>query len=148
MRLNDKLFLQVIDATPLVSIDLVIQDETGRVLLGRRVNRPAQGFWFVPGGRIWKNEKVRDALARISQHELGTVLENPELFGVYDHIYPDNFAGEPAVNTHYVVLAYRARLDSQTHLKTDAQHSALEWWSTRDLLASAEVHDNTKAYFR
>ncbi|MDF5000441.1 NUDIX domain-containing protein, partial [Vibrio parahaemolyticus] len=71
MFLSKQRFSQVIESTPLVSIDLVIEDESGQVLLGERLNRPAQGFWFVPGGRILKDEKLEDAFARLTLEELG-----------------------------------------------------------------------------
>src|SRR5687767_7562775 len=45
MRLDDDKFLKIIEATPLVSIDLIIRNAQGQVLLGKRLNRPAQGFW-------------------------------------------------------------------------------------------------------
>ena len=142
-------FLQIVDATPLVSIDLVIRNEKNEVLLGKRVNRPAQNFWFVPGGRIRKNERVREAFARIFEAELGVSLSFKEagLIGVYDHIYEDNFAGENGINTHYVVLAYACQLKSARVLKPDAQHGELKWWDVDGLVASASVHENTKAYF-
>lgn len=54
-------FLQTVDATPLVAIDLIVPNQNGGYLLGHRVNKPAQGFWFVPGGRIRKNERLDDA---------------------------------------------------------------------------------------
>ncbi len=44
-------FKTIIDTTPLVSIDLLLRNAQGQILVGKRVNRPAQGFWFVPGGR-------------------------------------------------------------------------------------------------
>lgn len=50
MWLNNDTFLGVVASTPLVSIDLVVQSEHGELLLGHRLNRPAQGFWFVRGG--------------------------------------------------------------------------------------------------
>jgi hypothetical protein len=34
-------FLDVVRLTPLIAIDLIAVDDRGRVLLGRRVNRPA-----------------------------------------------------------------------------------------------------------
>ena len=143
-------FLQIVDATPLVSIDLIIRNETNQVLLGKRVNRPAQNFWFVPGGRIRKNERVREAYARISDAELGVPLpfNEADFIGVYDHIYEDNFAGKNGINTHYVVLAYACQLKSGGVLKPDAQHEELIWWDMADLIANASVHENTKAYFR
>ena len=147
MKLDDKLFLQVIDATPLVSIDLIIHNEAGQVLLGRRSNRPAQGYWFVPGGRITKNEKIDAALKRISEVEIGVSLERPVLLGVYDHIYEDNYAGTAGINTHYVVIAYRGQFPTGAVVTPDPQHSALKWWDTEAILNSPEAHQNTKAYF-
>jgi colanic acid biosynthesis protein WcaH len=42
MTLGERDFLEVIERTPLVSIDLVVRDEAGRVLLGRRTREPAK----------------------------------------------------------------------------------------------------------
>ena len=146
--LNDTDFLHIVDATPLVSIDLILRNERGEVLLGRRANRPAQGMWFVPGGRIRKNERVNDALRRISQRELGVTIAEAKLLGVFDHIYPDNFLGAPGVNTHYVVLGMAAELRGDLAFTADEQHEELKWWTVKQLLAETSVHENTKAYFR
>lgn len=146
--LNDTDFLHIVDATPLVSIDLILRNEYGEALLGQRTNRPAQGFWFVPGGRIRKNERIADALQRISLCELGIAVSEVKLLGAFDHIYPDNLLGAPGVNTHYVVLGMTATLAKNSRFKTDDQHSALKWWTVNELLASDLVHENTKAYFR
>lgn len=43
--LNETKFIDVIDSAPLVSIDLLLLHEN-KVLLGKRLNRPAQSFWF------------------------------------------------------------------------------------------------------
>ncbi len=51
-------FTKVIDCTPLISIDLVIENSSSEILLGYRNNRPAKGYWFVPGGRILKDESM------------------------------------------------------------------------------------------
>lgn len=147
MQLPRDLFLTVVGATPLVSIDLVIRNAEGQVLLGRRKNRPARGYWFVPGGRIFKNERVEQAMRRISQAEIGVAIDDANLLGVFDHIYPDNFWGEE-VNTHYVVLGYTYLLPAGTEIAPDDQHDALQWWTVEALLDSPEVHENTKAYFR
>jgi hypothetical protein len=36
-------FKTIIDTTPLVSIDLLVRNAQGQILVGKRVNRPAQG---------------------------------------------------------------------------------------------------------
>ena len=43
---------------PLVSIDLLVRNSEGSILLGKRENRPAMGHWFVPGGRIRRMERL------------------------------------------------------------------------------------------
>ena len=64
--LPDEVFEQVIENAPLVAIDLLVEDQDHRVLLGWRKNPPAQSSWFVPGGRIQKNETLEQAFARIT----------------------------------------------------------------------------------
>ncbi|HCB8003312.1 TPA: GDP-sugar hydrolase WbdI, partial [Escherichia coli] len=48
---SDK-FREIIKLVPLVSIDLLIENENGEYLFGLRNNRPAKNYFFVPGGRI------------------------------------------------------------------------------------------------
>ena len=146
-RLSDKEFLKVIAATPLVSIDLIIRNPDNEVLLGRRANRPAQGFWFVPGGRIRKGERVAEAFDRIAKGEIGMIPTKRELLGVFDHIYEDNFLGVKGIGTHYVVLAFEANVPSEGPIKPDAQHSEFRWWRATEAAQAPEVHPNSRAYF-
>ena len=150
MRLNDKTLLEIVNSIPLVSIDLVMRNTAGEVLLGKRVNRPAKGNWFVPGGRIRKNELILDSINRISEAELGISLTSgpPRFLGVFEHIYDDNFLGEAGVNTHYVVLAYECQIEDDARLELDSQHSETKWWSVNELLNNPDVHKYVKAYFR
>ncbi|SIT42848.1 GDP-mannose mannosyl hydrolase [Paraburkholderia ribeironis] len=144
-------FLDVVRLTPLVAIDLIVSDADGRVLLGHRRNRPARGTWFVPGGRIQKNETLDAAFARIADAELG--LANltraaARFEGVFEHHYSDNFAAEPHVSTHYIVLAYALSLTSAAPIGRLDQHSEYLWLTPSELLVRTDVHENTKAYFR
>ncbi|WP_111979344.1 GDP-mannose mannosyl hydrolase [Algibacillus agarilyticus] len=142
-------FLNIIDATPLVSIDLIVETSNGKYLLGKRNNRPAQGFWFVPGGRIRKNETLAHAFKRISLVELGIELDitQAQLLGAYDHIYDDNFNAKEGINTHYVALGYKIIIPDNIEIKTDSQHSGIDWLSENELLKNDLVHHNTKRYF-
>jgi len=142
-------FLTVVDLVPLVSIDLIVINPADQILLGRRRNRPAQGCWFVPGGRIHKLEKIAQAMIRISQSEIGISVspDSARLLGVYDHIYDDNYQGVAGVSTHYVVLAYEYNLSNGDQVTPDDQHERFVWWDKEELLVSPDVHGNTKAYF-
>ncbi|NVC63398.1 GDP-mannose mannosyl hydrolase [Vibrio sp. 05-20-BW147] len=149
MFLSKQLFSQVIESTPLVSIDLVIEDEGGQILLGERLNRPAQGFWFVPGGRILKNEKLEDAFARLTKEELGKEFElsQAKLLGPYTHLYDDNVFGNE-FTTHYVAIAYKLIvIRSDLNLPMDVQHSRYRWCDKDELLISDNVHIHTKWYY-
>ena len=148
MLLSDSVFSTVIASTPLVSIDLVVRNELGEALLGQRVNSPAKGYWFVTGGRIRKGELLRDALHRVAQDELGISARNCRLIGVFDHIYDDNFFAIPNISTHYVAIGYELQISSATSIRLDAQHAKFKWWPINELLASEEVHQNTKLYFK
>jgi colanic acid biosynthesis protein WcaH len=144
-------FLDVVRLTPLVSIDLIVSDAEGRILVGRRRNRPARGIWFVPGGRIHKDEPLDAAFARIAEAELGIadLTRSAARFdGVFEHHYSDNFAGEPDVSTHYIVLAYALPVASTATIGRPDQHSQYLWLAPVELLARADVHGYTKAYFR
>ncbi len=147
MKIDKQNFLKVIEAVPFVSIDLVIRNERNEVLLGYRRNRPAQNTWFVPGGRIRKNERTQDALQRIARTELGIDAPQGKLIGVFDHFYEDNFYAEPGISTHYVVCGYSIHLPSTTPFMQDDQHTELRWWKLDALLESMEVHANSKLYF-
>ncbi|SOE68159.1 colanic acid biosynthesis protein WcaH [Burkholderia sp. OK233] len=144
-------FLDVVRLTPLVAIDLIVSDAEGRVLIGHRRNRPARGTWFVPGGRILKDETLDAAFTRIADAELGIgrlTRSTARFEGVFEHHYQDNFAAEPDVSTHYIVLAYALQFTSTISVGRLDQHSDYLWLAPSELLACADVHENTKAYFR
>lgn len=155
-RLSEAHFAQVIDGAPLVSVDLVLRDGKGRALLGKRLNRPAKGYWFVAGGRVRKNERIEDALLRLTAVELGysdaqatKALQQVSFKGVYQHFYDDNALEQEGISTHYVALGFELILSEQQQadINLDDQHDEHRWWDLDALLSSAEVHDNTKAYF-
>ncbi|EAZ9414948.1 GDP-mannose mannosyl hydrolase, partial [Salmonella enterica subsp. enterica serovar Typhimurium] len=47
MFLRQEDFAAVVRATPLISLDFIVENGQGEILLGQRLNRPAQGYWFV-----------------------------------------------------------------------------------------------------
>ena len=140
----------VVRLAPLVAIDLIIRNTRGEVLLGLRNNEPAKGCYFVPGGMIRKNERLHDAFARLLKTETNYTasLDAARLIGVYEHFYASNRFDEPGYGTHYVVLGYALTLEDMAGLNADSQHREFRWWTEEQLLASDQVHENAKAYFR
>ena len=142
-------FLEVVERTPLASIDLIVRDPAGRVLLGLRRNAPARGWWFVPGGCIRKDETLDVAFSHIARGELGLEVRRADarFLGVYEHFYADNAGDRPGFGTHYVVQGYAFSVETLPVLPPE-QHSEYRWLTVDALLDDPLVHENTKAYFR
>ena len=146
MFLSKKVFSLVIENTPLISIDLIVYNQEEKILLGKRVNEPAKGFWFVPGGRIFKDETLGTAFSRTVEAEIGLDMqrEDAEFYGLYEHFYNNNVFDD-AFSTHYVVLAHKIIVKSE--LKLNNQHEEYKWFFKEELLSSENVHKYTKDYF-
>ncbi len=142
--LRGDLFKTVIEHTPLVSVDLIVK-HNGKVLLGKRVNKPAQGYWFTLGGRVLKNEPIQSAILRIAKLELGIIPQNnPKFIGVFEHLYDDSIFDD--VSTHYVNLGYEIEVSGLDDLPKD-QHNEYRWFGLEELIHSDEVHTYVKDYF-
>jgi colanic acid biosynthesis protein WcaH len=146
--LSDDNFSHVVRSAPLVSIDIVIRDAEGRTLVGLRLNEPAKGTYFVPGGVIRKNESIRRAFKRILKTETGidASFDEARLIGAFDHFYPTNRFGHSGYGTHYVALAHELVLRARPTIMIDSQHSETKWMSDAEMLSATNVHANTKAY--
>ena len=143
-------FLYIVKNSPLISIDLIVKNKKGEVLLGWRNNSPARDTWFVPGGRIIKNEKFSSAFSRITKTELGQDFPSQKckFKGVYEHIYPgENFANIHDVTTHYIVLAFELQLETGLNNLPGDQHKNYKWMTPSDILVNNEIHQNVKNYF-
>ena len=149
MFLSKEIFSTVIENSPLVSIDLVIKNTQGQALLGKRINKPAQDYWFVPGGRILKDESLASAFKRLTKAELGQdfSIDQATLLGPYDHFYTDNVFGD-SFSTHYVAIAYVLTIEKPlTSLPIGEQHDGYQWVDISEISSNKQIHKNTAAYF-
>ncbi len=148
--LSDDMFAQVVRHAPLISIDLIIRDREHNIFVALRNNEPAKGKYFVPGGRIRKDEKIEAAFARILTAETGIHIPFSEtrFIGVYQHLYATNRFDQRGYGTHYIVLAYELRLNERPCVMLDSQHTQYRWMSDAAIKAALDVHANTKDYFR
>lgn len=149
-------FAAAVAALPLVSLDWVLTNPAGELLLGQRLNAPARGSWFTPGGRIRKNEALAQALQRVGCDELGLAPQvagmwasRAQLMGAWDHFYPDS-AFSPHVSTHYVNLPNWLALTwaevAQLELPVGGQHSAWQWLALAEVARNPLVHGHVQPY--
>jgi len=128
----------IVENVPIVSVDLLVECPDG-FILGKRANQPAKGEWFVPGGRVRKNERLNAAVHRIAAEELGTDVDVRRSLGVFDHLYDDSEVG---VAKHYVAHGYHVWAD-QTTFEAYDQHDALATFDG----APPDAHEYVEAYF-
>ena len=115
--------------------------------MGYRNNNPAKNYWFVPGSRTRKNEKLMDGIQRMAKTELNLNIDSNKikLLGVYDHIYENNF-NDDTFGTHYVVSAFIYILKEKPNLTFDNQHEELRWFPIDEIKDNKYIHQYTKNY--
>jgi 8-oxo-dGTP diphosphatase len=69
--------------TPLLTVDCIVLDSGGRVLLIKRKNPPFEGQYALPGGFVDVGETVEDACRRELLEETGVRAGKLRLVGVY-----------------------------------------------------------------
>jgi 8-oxo-dGTP diphosphatase len=70
-------------ATPALTVDCVIYDPQGRLLLIRRKNQPFKGAYALPGGFVDIGETVEAGCRREVREETGLHVDDLRLVGVY-----------------------------------------------------------------
>ena len=115
---------------PIYAIDLVIFFNDRKLLMGKRINNPAKGYFFVPGGRIFKNESRKEAFKRITKQEIGRTFDinKSKFLGIYEHFYSNSKWNETSISTHYIVEARFLEFQryEKNHFNLTNQHSSFE----------------------
>lgn len=133
----------VVRHVPIVSVDLVVRHDGG-VVLGKRSNAPAEGEWFIPGGRVRKHERLEAAVRRVGREELGVDVRIVRRLGVYEHFY-DVADVADADGKHYVPIGYVVEARDGS-FRPDSQHSAIRVFHPP--FDDVELHPHVAAYLR
>ncbi|WP_251328451.1 GDP-mannose mannosyl hydrolase [Haloplanus pelagicus] len=131
----------VVRNVPIVSVDLIVRHDGG-VVLGKRENRPGRGEWFVPGGRVLKDEAIDDAIDRVAREELGVAVDVEERLGVYEHFW-ERSEFDDVPTKHYLVVGVVVRPRSDAFVADD-QHAELRIFEA----PFPDLHPYVEAYLR
>jgi 8-oxo-dGTP diphosphatase len=119
--------------TPALTVDCVIFDPQGRVLLIRRKNEPFKGAYALPGGFVDIGETVEAACRREVREETGLQVDDLALVGVYSNPERDP-------RGHIVSVVFMTSLRAETPPAAGDDAAAAEWVADRRRYALAFDH--------
>ncbi|MDP3991302.1 MAG: DUF4916 domain-containing protein [Candidatus Colwellbacteria bacterium] len=122
------LYHKVHKLLPLVCVDVVVVSPSKRqFLLIRRKNEPQKGQWWFSGGRIFKNEKLRDAALRKVKQELGLPAKIKKQLGTYEFFSRIGYF--KGTNTHMIAVVFLVEVDVDEKIILDWQSSDSRWFT-------------------
>jgi ADP-ribose pyrophosphatase YjhB (NUDIX family) len=128
--LPEDVFRFVSRITPLVNVDLLVQDDRSRTLLTWRDDEFYGPGWHVPGGIIRYKESAADRMRACAREELGAdVSSDPGPLLVSESIRDQDTRG------HHISLLFRCRLltppDEAKRAVSDPPSSGQWHWHER-----------------
>ena len=122
--LPDCVFQFVLKMTPMINVDLLIRDESGRALLAWRDDAYGCG-WHVPGSIVRVNEPIAARIAATARAEIGALVQAEPAPGKITEFF--------CPRGHFISLLYRCRLMSalsgspQLWTSGKPQHGMIAW---------------------
>ena len=120
----ENLYKQIVKAMPIPCVDAVIMSG-GKFLLGKRVNQPLKNKWWLPGGRVFKNEPLEKAVIRKVREETGLSGKIISQLGTEGAIFRTGPFGFPV---HTINTVFLLKISGKTLFELDAQHNEFKWF--------------------
>ncbi len=111
----------------------LVEDDDGRLLLGRRAIEPHRGRWDTPGGYLEEHEHPLVALRRELREETGLEIEPVALLGIWMDWYGDGADANSTLN-----IFWRARVVGG-ELRAADDVSELAWFRPDELPPAEEL---------
>jgi len=141
--LPKEVFLLVSQLTPLINVDLLVQNDRGETLLTWRKDEYYGPGWHVPGGIVRFKEHFASRIQAVARSELGTEVEAD---ATPLHM-SELMAPHRDVRGHFVSLLYRCRVlgapaSGLEYLGGAPTHGQWHWHKAcpKDLLTVHEIY--------
>lgn len=103
--LSKDLYTKILEHVPICAVDFVLVHQ-GKVLLALRKDEPAKGQWWIPGGRVLKNETLVDAVKRKAKQEAGVEVDVIRKIGCYEVMFAEAPFPEVKTGVHYLAVCF------------------------------------------
>ncbi len=127
MRLPFEEYRKVLSTMPIVCVDCLVVNAKGEYLLVKRNNEPLKDEYWVPGGRLLKNERLLDAVQRKMREEIGIEVEIVKCCGFFEEFF-ERSAEDAENGVHSISFLYLVKPRSDT-IRLDDQSSGWGWFS-------------------
>lgn len=127
MKLPTDEYRKILSTMPIICVDCLVVNDKGEYLLVKRKNEPLKGEYWVPGGRVHKNERLADAVRRKMHEEIGVEVEIVNSVGFFEEFYERTAEGADG-GVHSISFVYLVRPRSY-NIRLDDQSSEWGWFS-------------------
>ncbi|MGV2432611.1 MAG UNVERIFIED_CONTAM: NUDIX hydrolase [Rickettsiaceae bacterium] len=105
---------------PKVGIGVLIFNDNGQMLLGKRITEVGINTYSPPGGHLEYGESFEECAIRETQEEAGITIENPTFVAITNDIHESE-------NKHYISIFMQARYQGAQKIQNMEPHKTLEW---------------------
>ena len=122
MLIEKHLYKQITEQLPLQCVDVMVRYR-GKFVLIKRNDEPMRGTYWVIGGRLYKNEKLRDCALRKISEELCSIasvdIDTLRLVGVYEDVYDFSQFGYCPGGYHTNAVVFEVELRDLGSIRLD-----------------------------
>ena len=116
---------------PTLGVSGIVFNQKNQILLIRRNQPPAMGFWSIPGGKLETGESLAEACQREIKEETGLLTEVKHIVAVVER---------RVEGFHYVIIDYLAQLSDEENNQPIALSDVSEArWVSLDCLGDYEL---------
>ena len=113
-----------------IVVRAILRDKNGNILLVKRVKKPEQGKWSLPGGKTELKEYSVDAIIREIKEELQLTFQPNFKF------YKEDLTSIP--DKHCIVLYFKGEFTGKIKYKTD-EIADINFFSLEEIAKSDQI---------
>lgn len=124
MKIQKKIYDKVKKLLPILCVDCLVIREN-KCLLLHRLKHPAKNKWWFPGGRVFKNELIKDAAERKISSETNLDAKFKKVISIEETI----FSSKKNINDNIHTVNVCCLLVSKNfnNIKIDSDHDKYLW---------------------
>ena len=121
--ISSNYYEKIIDLIPICCVDVIIVSDDKYLLIKRRKN-PEKNKWWVPGGRIFKGERIKTCALRKAKEEAGLKCSFVKILGIYETFFDKGIYGKPL---HTINVMCLLKKKGNNNIELDNNHSDYCW---------------------